>query len=104
MGIKTPTHGLLQDMVNFCLLVGNWTLRFFFIKFLLHLCLVGTSKKLAGLVLRGQDRARFLEDVQRVLEGLVSGSKWSQPHLTAEEYWNQLSGAVWRAGQSFLQR
>ena len=61
------------------------------------------KQKLAGLVLRGQGRARFPEDVQRELEGLVSASKLSQPHLTAEEYWNQLTGAVRSAGQSFLQ-
>ena len=61
------------------------------------------EEKLAGLVLRGQGRARFLEDVQRELEGLALGSNLSQQQLTAEEHWNQLSGAVRRAGQSFLQ-
>ena len=59
------------------------------------------KEKLAGLVLRGQESDRFIEDVQGELEGLVFGSNLSQPHLTAEEYWNQWSGAVRRAGQSF---
>ena len=59
------------------------------------------KEKPAGLVLRGQESDRFIEDVQGELEGLVFGSNLSQPHLTAEEYWNQWSGAVRRAGQSF---
>ena len=29
----------------------------------------------------------------------MSGSNFSQPHLTAEEYWNQLASAIRRAGQ-----
>ena len=60
------------------------------------------QEKLAGLV-RGQGRARSLEDVQRELEILVLDSNLSQPHLTAEEYWHQLSGAVRPAAQSSLQ-
>ena len=37
------------------------------------------KKKLAGLVLRGQGRARSLEDVQKELDGLFVGFKFS-PH------------------------
>ena len=44
------------------------------------------KEKVPGLDLRGQGRARSLEDVQRELEGLVFGSDLSQTHLTAEEY------------------
>ena len=47
--------------------------------------------------------SRFLAGVQRELEGLVSGSNLPQPHLNMEEYWNQLAGAIRRAGQPFLQ-
>ena len=61
------------------------------------------KEKLAGLVLRSQGRARFLAGVHRELEGLVSGSNLPQPHLNMEEYWNQLAGAIRRAGQPFLQ-
>ena len=39
-------------------------------------CATAGKGKLAGLVLRGQGRARALEDVQKVLEGLLLGSKF----------------------------
>ena len=80
----------LKAIATICLLEWNWTFRFPFIKSGLHRCLGGTRKKLTGLVLRGQGRGHFLEDVQRELEGLVLGSNLLQPHFTAEEYWNQL--------------
>ena len=94
---------LLQVILTICLLAWNWTLRFPFIKIPVTPVPLWDKEKLAGLVLRGQGRARFLEDAQRDLQGLVLGSNLSQPHLSAEEYWNQLSGAVRRAGQPLRQ-
>ena len=61
-------------------------------------------EKLAGLVLRGRGRARFLEGCSKRVGGSCVGFKFvATTQLTAEEHWSQLSGAVCRAGQSFLQ-
>ena len=57
---------------------------------------------LAMLALQGRGRSQFLEAKQKELEGMVKGGVNSQPHLSAEEYWKDLSNAICRAGQSFI--
>ena len=100
MGIKTATPGGSRSSRPFASWNGTGHCVF-------HPGFTGLrwdKEKLASLVLRGQGRARFLEDVSKRGGGSCHGFKFlSQPHLTAEEHWNQLAGAVRRAGQSFLQ-
>ena len=57
----------------------------------------------ASLGQRKTGRSRSRGRLKRAGGSCVLGSNLSQPHLTAEEYWNQLAGTVRRARQSFLQ-
>ena len=81
--------------MSICLLERNWTIALPFHQ--IPGC-TGASVEQGEI-----GRSRSSRSGPCSFEGLVFGSNFSQPHLTAEEYWNQLSGSVRRAGQSFLQ-